>query len=175
MARTSAFVRRVLVASLALTFAAQFNLMMDAQETGASQPAERSSPGASSNGAAAGPTINGDFSPALPDSPGATREQDSPTGAAGSVSAPPGQTEASRQNEPSSDQLSKPAGTAAAEPLKPSGVAASEPAGAAVAPGKQHRMRSLLITVGAVAGAGVALGTVYALSHGTSSKPPGAH
>jgi xanthosine utilization system XapX-like protein len=35
-------------------------------------------------------------------------------------------------------------------------------------------MRSFLIKLGAIAGAGIALGTVYALTRGTSSTPPGA-
>jgi hypothetical protein len=35
-------------------------------------------------------------------------------------------------------------------------------------------MRSFLIKLGAIAGAGAALGTIYALTRGTSSLPPGA-
>lgn len=66
----------------------------------------------------------------------------------------------------------EPTGTAAAESLKPSGDAASRPAGAAIAPPKQHQVRSLLIKVGFVAGAAVALGTVYALSTASPSRVP---
>jgi hypothetical protein len=68
----------------------------------------------------------------------------------------------------------KPVGTAAAESVPTSGVAASQPAGTAIAPGKQRRTRSLVIKVGALVGAGIAVGTVAALTLGTSSKPPGA-
>jgi len=66
-------------------------------------------------------------------------------------------------------------GTAAAEAPYVSGVAASQPAGVAIAPAKQRRLRTILIRTGAIIGAGVAIGTVVALSEATSSKPPGAH
>ena len=68
----------------------------------------------------------------------------------------------------------KPLGTAAAEIGVASGTTASKPAGVAIAPAKQHQSRSLLIKLGAVIGAGVALGTVMALSSGSPSRPPGA-
>ena len=67
----------------------------------------------------------------------------------------------------------EPVGTAAAESIQTTGVAASRPAGAAVAPAKQRRMRSILIKVGALVGVGVAVGTTMALSKGSPSKPPG--
>ncbi|HET6179000.1 MAG TPA: hypothetical protein VFE61_18870 [Candidatus Sulfotelmatobacter sp.] len=66
-------------------------------------------------------------------------------------------------------------GTAAAEAPTVSGVTAAEPAGVAIAPAKQRRVRTILIRVGAIVGAGVALGTTLALTAGTPSKPPGAH
>jgi hypothetical protein len=78
----------------------------------------------------------------------------------------PGQSQAPGQ---------KPVGTAAAESVPSTGVAASQPAGTAIAPGKQRRTRSLVIKVGALIGAGVAVGTVAALSLATPSKPAGAH
>ncbi len=65
-------------------------------------------------------------------------------------------------------------GTAAAEQLRPSGSMAARPAGAAIAPARQHQVRSLLIKLGAIAGAGVALGTVFALTRAGGSVPPGA-
>jgi cytoskeletal protein RodZ len=71
-------------------------------------------------------------------------------------------------------QVQEPVGTAAAEPVEATGVAASRPAGAAIAPAKQRRTRALLIKVSAVVGAGVAIGTVVALSHASPSVPPGA-
>ncbi len=68
----------------------------------------------------------------------------------------------------------KPVGTAAAEAPSVRGTGASKPAGFAIAPGKQRQSRSFLIKVGAVIGAGAALGTVMALSMASPSKPPGA-
>jgi hypothetical protein len=69
----------------------------------------------------------------------------------------------------------KPEGTAAAGANPATGVAASQPAGMAIAPAKQHRTRTLVLRTGAILGAGVALGSVFALTQGTPSKPPGAH
>jgi hypothetical protein len=71
-------------------------------------------------------------------------------------------------------QPSQPVGAATAERVPTRGGAAAKPAGAAIAPAKQHQTRSLLIKIGAIAAAGAALGTVYALSRGTSSTPPNA-
>jgi len=78
-------------------------------------------------------------------------------------------------NQNSAPEAQKPVGTAAAEAPHTTGVAASQPAGVAIAPAKQHRVRTIVIRVGAIVGAGVAVGTVIALTEGTSSKPPGAH
>jgi hypothetical protein len=44
----------------------------------------------------------------------------------------------------------------------------------AIAPAKQHQVRSFLIKLGAIAGGAVAIGTVYALSRSSPSRPPGA-
>jgi hypothetical protein len=82
-----------------------------------------------------------------------------------------------QQNEPAqapANQTSNPLGTAAAEKGQTAGGGASRPAGVAIAPAKQKKSKSLLIKLGAVAAAGAAIGTVYALSRGTSSTPPGA-
>jgi hypothetical protein len=65
----------------------------------------------------------------------------------------------------------KPLGTAAAPYSKPTGVMGSRPAGAVIAPAKQRRVRAILISVGVVAGAAIAIGTVAALSHGSPSRP----
>ena len=75
---------------------------------------------------------------------------------------------------PSGHRPIDPQGAATAETAPTLGGAASKPAGAAIAPAKQRQMRSFLIKLGAIAGAGIALGTVYALTRGTSSTPPGA-
>lgn len=66
----------------------------------------------------------------------------------------------------------QPLGAAAAGGVATAGGGASRPAGTAIAPAKQHQVRSFLIKLGAVAAAGAAIGTVYALSRGTSSTPP---
>jgi hypothetical protein len=71
--------------------------------------------------------------------------------------------------EPSGDV--KPLGTAAAPYSKPSGVTGSRPAGVVIAPGRQRRVRAILISVGVVVGAAIAIGTVAALSHGSPSHP----
>ena len=99
----------------------------------------------------------------LPDSPGATRTPVSPE----APTAPPSTAS-------SKSAIVEPTGTAAAQAGKVSGSAASRPAGAAIAPAKQRQVRSFLIKMGVIAGAGVALGSVAALSRASPSKPPGA-
>ncbi|PYX77542.1 MAG: hypothetical protein DMG66_07040, partial [Acidobacteria bacterium] len=87
------------------------------------------------------------------------------------------QPAAAQQQPPEPPQPQKPAeptGTAAAQKGRTAGGAASQPAGTAIAPAKQRQVRSLLIKLGLIAGAGIAFGTVYALSHQTPSVPPGA-
>jgi uncharacterized protein involved in copper resistance len=69
---------------------------------------------------------------------------------------------------------SAPSGAAAAKAAPAKGAPASRPVGAAIAPAKQRGHRSLLIKVGLVAGACVAVGSVVALSRGSSAKPSGA-
>jgi len=69
----------------------------------------------------------------------------------------------------------RPVGTAVAEAPLVSGTPAAQPAGVAAAPGKQRRVRTIVLRVGAIVGAGVAVGAVVALTAGTPSKPPGAH
>jgi len=98
----------------------------------------------------------------LPDSPGATKPQPEQEKATPAVAQQPVRS------------APQPTGTAAAQAGKLSGNAASRPAGAAIAPAKQRQVRSFLIKMGVIAGAGVAIGTVAALSRGTSPKPPGA-
>ena len=71
-------------------------------------------------------------------------------------------------------QMQQPLGAATAEGVPTVGGAASRPAGMAIAPDKQHQRRSLLLKIGLIAAAGVAVGTVAGLSKGTSAKPSGA-
>jgi hypothetical protein len=63
-----------------------------------------------------------------------------------------------------------PVGTAAAPYEKPVGAAVARPAGAAIAPAKQRRSRSLKIRIAIVVGTAVAVGTVVALSMASPSK-----
>jgi hypothetical protein len=99
----------------------------------------------------------------LPDSPGTVRLQ------AGDDSRLSGtQQSFSRQPQNSAQE---PSGTAAAPLIKTTGVAASRPAGAAIAPARQKRARSILIKVSAIVGAGAAVGTVVALSMSSPGRP----
>ena len=86
----------------------------------------------------------------------------------------PAQTNVPEGPQPRKQQPSEPVGAATAESVPTAGGAAAKPAGVAIAPAKQHQTRSWLIKLGAVVAAGAAVGTVYALSRGTSSTPPGA-
>ena len=93
----------------------------------------------------------------LPDAPSATQSSSKDT----------------QQQDVAPQQTETPAGTAAAKAGNVKGGPASKPAGAAIAPAKQRQTRSLLIKIGLLAGAGVALGMVFALSKGSPSRPPG--
>ncbi|HEX3741750.1 MAG TPA: hypothetical protein VHV29_18780 [Terriglobales bacterium] len=68
----------------------------------------------------------------------------------------------------------QPSGTAVAPEIQASGITASKPAGVAIAPPKQRQIRTWLIRFGFIAGAGVALGTVAALSAASPSRVPNA-
>jgi hypothetical protein len=123
----------------------------------------------------------------LPDSPGVLVSKASAPfqldGAAvqSQASAPaidPAQGQAQQAPAPATQERTspqKPVGTAAAEAPETSGVAASQPAGVAIAPAKQRRVRTIIIRTGAIIAAGVAVGTVVALTEATPSKPSGAH
>jgi hypothetical protein len=65
----------------------------------------------------------------------------------------------------------QPVGTAAGPYTKPTGVAGSRPSGAAIAPAKQKRVKSILIRVGLIVGGAAAVGAVVGLSKGSSSRP----
>ena len=112
---------------------------------------------------------------ALPNSPGMTASQSSTDKSYTDKTSSGTQTLAQAQAPDSPATPQRPVGTAAAEAPYVSGVAASQPAGVAIAPAKQRRLRTILIRTGVIIGAGVAIGTVVALSEATSSKPPGAH
>lgn len=101
--------------------------------------------------------------------PSAGAQQNAPAAASGQQpDAPQPKTQ-----QPNASQQSEPQGAATAEKVNTAGGAAAKPAGVAIAPAKQHQARSLIIKIGAFVAAGAAAGTVYALSRGTSSTPPG--
>lgn len=76
---------------------------------------------------------------------------------------------------PSSQQPSAtPSGAAGAKAAKVKGAPVAKPAGAAVAPARQRGHHSLLIKLGLVAGAGIAVGSVVALAERSPSRPPSA-
>jgi len=95
------------------------------------------------------------------------------TGSAPSRTSDANQESSSPQSTPPQSPAvpQQPVGTAVAPYEKVTGVPASRPAGAAIAPAKQKRASSILIKVGLIVAAGVAIGTVVALSAATSSKP----
>jgi hypothetical protein len=123
----------------------------------------------------------------LPDSPGTSwaqaqepsnqqtpspQPESPPSNQVGSSQAGSSQTSAAQDQ---SQKSQRPVGTAAAEAPTVSGVTAAQPAGVAIAPAKQRHVRTLVLKVGAIVGAGVALGAAFALTEATPSKPPGAH
>ena len=140
-----------------------------AQNTQAT-PAGQSQPQAPSSGTSVNPS-QAPLQPVTtyPDAAGAQQEQQSTDTA-------PAQAQTQTQTIPEGPQPKKqtePVGAATAESVPTTGGAAAKPAGVAIAPAKQHQTRSWVIKIGAVLAAGAALGTVYALSHSTSSTPPG--
>jgi hypothetical protein len=99
-------------------------------------------------------------SSALPDAPS---PQEVPQNAQQTASQ---STSGQQQTSPAS-----PVGTAAAPAEEPVGTTGSRPAGAVIAPAKQRRVHTFLISVALIAGAGIAIGTVAALTHASPSQP----
>lgn len=77
------------------------------------------------------------------------------------------------QSAQTGQQETSPAGAAGAKAANVKGAPVAQPVGAAVAPVRQRGHRSLIIKLGLLAGAGVAVGTVVALSERSQSRPPG--
>ena len=113
---------------------------------------------------------------AAPIAPAQNSQSSAPTATPEDQAQPPSspqpQTETTRKPVVKQPPSPEPLGTAAAEGVSTAGNGASKPAGAAIAPAKQNRKRSLLIKLGAVAAAGIAVGTVAALSRKTPGNPP---
>jgi cytoskeletal protein RodZ len=100
---------------------------------------------------------------ALPEAPSASQQ---PVGT-------PALPQNAQQQQPQNKQDQAPLGAAAAQKGETAGGAASKPAGTAIAPAKQRQVRSFLLKLGLIAAGGAAIGTVLALTRGTSSVPPG--
>ena len=83
--------------------------------------------------------------------------------------APQAQPPQNTQQQPTST----PSGAAGAKAADVKGASVAQPAGAAVAPVRQRGHRSLLIKIGLLAGAGIAVGSAVALSERSPSRPPG--
>jgi len=98
----------------------------------------------------------------LPDNPGSNAPANATPQQPAPQTATPNGTQTPQQ----------PSGTAVAPPVQVSGGAASKPAGVAIAPPKQRQIRSLLIKLGFLAGAGVAIGTVVGLSAASPGHVP---
>lgn len=119
---------------------------------------------------------NGGVSATLPDAPEPMQNEavhPAPELALASAAQQPNPSDASAPGNAEQGQApQKPVGTAAAPPEGTAGIMASRPAGAVIAPAKQRRARAIFVRVGLLVGAGVALGTVLALTHATPSGPP---
>ncbi len=107
------------------------------------------------------PAVDATQSQVSPDGPDTTHPQ----------AVDPNKNSGASQSAPEQQQNSNPVGTAAAPYEKTTGNAASRPAGAVIAPAKQRRKRSILIRVGILLGAAVAIGTVVGLSSASPSRP----
>ncbi len=133
-----------------------------APQTAATQPVPQTAgPAAPEQAANDGPS-----SP-LPDSPNPALSSAAPQSSSASQQA------SSSQSAPQQNGPAQPMGTAAA-PYEPgTGIAASRPSGAAIAPARQKRTRSFVIKVGLLIAAGVAVGSVVALSSASPSRASG--
>jgi hypothetical protein len=114
---------------------------------------------------------------ALPDSPGAVQSNSLDREPAEDTVAllQGSQSESSSAAPAQAAPVQRPVGTAAAGASNVNAIAASQPAGVAMAPAKQHRVRTIILKTGAIIGAGVAVGAIVALTAATPPKPPGAH
>ena len=151
------WVSRLIASCLAVLIALGLDAMAQAQQAtpGTTAPAS-AAPGLQ---AETRESTSADAGAAYPDAPAA---QNAPAAGA-------------EQAQPQSEGDSKPLGTAAAPYTRPTGITGSRPAGAVIAPAKQRRARAILISVGVIAAAGIAIGTVAGLSKGSPSRPLGAN
>jgi cytoskeletal protein RodZ len=75
---------------------------------------------------------------------------------------------------PAEQQTPAPSGSAGAKAATVKGAPVAQPTGAAIAPAQQRGHHSLLVKVGLLAGAGIAVGATVALAERSPSRPAGA-
>ena len=154
------WLQRALASSLVLFLAAPLSAATTTPLPSAPQPAANAAQAQTNPPGAAEPVTNA-AEAASPSDPAQT------TAPAPQTASP----QSSSTQTSSSSQQTTHLGTAAAPVLKPGGVPASRPAGAAIAPAKQRRIRSIAIRVGLLVGAAIAIGTVAAASEGSQARP----
>jgi len=144
--------------------------VMPRQDEAASRVAQRTSQSGTQNvvpdSGNGKPTVNSaQPDTSIPDAPEVALLQNPPSNGQNSSSQP------SQDPQQNGATPTEPVGTAAAPGITRTGVAASKPAGAAIAPAKQRRVRTILISLAVVAAAGVAVGTVAGISRTSPSQP----
>jgi hypothetical protein len=97
-------------------------------------------------------------------------DQTAPASGSQAGSPPPSASQSNNEDQ-QQNGAAQPVGTAAAPAVNGTGVAGSRVSGAAIAPAKQRRVRTFLISIAVVVAACVAVGTVVALTHATPSQP----
>jgi hypothetical protein len=97
----------------------------------------------------------------VPDAPSTSTNEPHPS---------PQQSAPLKQEQKKNEQ---PLGAAVGQAGVTAGGGASKPAGNAIAPAKQRQVRSFLIKLGLIGAAGIAVGTVVALTKTSPSNPPG--
>jgi hypothetical protein len=105
---------------------------------------------------------------------GTNQEATDVPGDAGQKTAVPLPEAPQAQDDQTQQQTNPPSGAAGAKAAPVKGAPVAQPAGAAIAPVRQRGHRSLLIKLGLIAGAGIAIGAAVALSERSPSRPPGA-
>lgn len=161
MIKTNSWTARLLIAAVALVWsgAPQMAVAQSAQADTSAQTNQKSSqPNQGIVNPSQAPLQPVPPAETLPEAPRTQAQPQNTTGAQAQASQP-----------------QQPEGAAVGQLGVTTGGPASKPAGAAIAPAKQHQYRSLFLKIGALAAAGVAIGTVVALSKGSPSNPPGAH
>jgi hypothetical protein len=146
------------------------------QPASAPNPAPDSAPNSASGTTAQSPSVEAPSSSSTP-APAAevaqngdqTGGQNVPASDSRGGSSQPSASQPNEDQQPNG--AGQPVGTAAAPAVNGTGVAGSRVSGAAIAPGKQRRVRTFLISIGVVVAACVAVGTVVALTHATPSQP----